>query len=344
MRLHIFNPEHDLAIAANDAHYTPPASARQMAAELQRLPCLWAGPGDVVMLADGSLERWDGDAGSPAGADALRGLEGVMPWGWDLAVARRLRQAGVAERLLPSEAWLAGFRRHTGRATAMHVLGRMKAHSLLHPWQDAIVGEATRCDTVEDALAAYPGPMLFKQPWSGSGRGLRPSAPPHADGQTEAWLRRTLRTQGYVMAEPIYNKVQDLAAELWRHADGRVTFEGLSVFATTAGGVYDGNLVGPEAMKRQLAGEHIDPAMLDAAIGALTDTLREAMAAMPHYVGPVGVDMMLVEGGRMHPCVEINFRMTMGFVALELSRRHPELSGKHFNIVYADGHYQATVG
>ena len=34
------------------------------------------------------------------------------------------------------------------------------------------------------------------------------------------------------------------------------------------------------------------------------------------YVGPIGVDMLVGADGRINPCVELNWRMTMGHVAL----------------------------
>ena len=49
-RLLYFNPENDLALAANDPHYTPPASALRMATDLQRLPLRWAEPDDFILL------------------------------------------------------------------------------------------------------------------------------------------------------------------------------------------------------------------------------------------------------------------------------------------------------
>jgi hypothetical protein len=36
------------------------------------------------------------------------------------------------------------------------------------------------------------------------------------------------------------------------------------------------------------------------------------------YQGIVGIDMMVVRGGLIHPCVEINLRMNMGVVAMKL--------------------------
>ena len=60
------------------------------------------------------------------------------------------------------------------------------------------------------------------------------------------------------------------------------------------------------------------------------------------YKGEFGVDMMIVsapghEGFLLHPCVEINFRMTMGHVALALSPT-PFEPQQLMRIDY-DGHY-----
>jgi hypothetical protein len=58
-----------------------------------------------------------------------------------------------------------------------------------------------------------------------------------------------------------------------------------------------------------------------------------------HYVGPLGVDMMLVRQTDgtlcLHPCVEVNLRHTMGHVALHLSRRLPENAEARFRIVFS---------
>ena len=49
----------------------------------------------------------------------------------------------------------------------------------------------------------------------------------------------------------------------------------------------------------------------------LTDYLQA------RYVGPLGIDMMLVntsEDIRLHPCIELNLRRTMGYVAWSVSQ------------------------
>ena len=50
MTLHYFNPWHDEALAARDAHCQPPLAARRLAADLACLPLWWAQPGDLVGL------------------------------------------------------------------------------------------------------------------------------------------------------------------------------------------------------------------------------------------------------------------------------------------------------
>lgn len=52
MRLHIFNPEHDIALAANLKRFTAPHAGRQMRADLGFLPALWADEGDFVLVDD----------------------------------------------------------------------------------------------------------------------------------------------------------------------------------------------------------------------------------------------------------------------------------------------------
>ena len=47
---HIFNPEHDMALAAGTKGFTPPAAGRGMRYWLGFLPSFWADDGDVVIV------------------------------------------------------------------------------------------------------------------------------------------------------------------------------------------------------------------------------------------------------------------------------------------------------
>ena len=52
MILHIFNPEHDLALAANMSNFTPPLAGRALRSELSFLPALWASENDAILVDD----------------------------------------------------------------------------------------------------------------------------------------------------------------------------------------------------------------------------------------------------------------------------------------------------
>lgn len=340
MRLLIFNPENDLALAAADPHYTPPASARQLAHDLSALPQSWAEAGD-----------WWGAAESVSTVEAARlaAATQVLPWGWSPLLRRQLSEAGVSESILPSAQQLQDYRAWASRQTAVTLLERLRTLWPAPFRSGALVGQSAWCThevEVLCAIADFGGSAMLKAPWSGSGRGVHPVQGLPLTLKTRDWLLRTLRLQGGIEVEPLYPKVQDLAMEFWSE-NGLVRYEGLSLFQTTAGGVYDGNLVATEAEKLQRLGQLVPLPLFHDVCHHLTQLLCEA-GIPAWYTGPVGVDMMVVQQSivphsplQLHPLVEINLRMTMGWVALQLERRLHEGETAMFSIQQQDGHYQA---
>ncbi len=55
MKLYIFNPDSDIALANNDVNYMAPASARRMAEDLALLPIWYAQPGSMVLAASATI-------------------------------------------------------------------------------------------------------------------------------------------------------------------------------------------------------------------------------------------------------------------------------------------------
>ena len=115
---------------------------------------------------------------------------------------------------------------------------------------------------------------------------------------------------------------------------GGVEYCGLSLFHNTPSGAYVGNWLAPEEVKRQWLGQYVSLDLLDDICRWWISYLKE----IP-YKGPVGVDMMLCREG-ICPCVEINWRMTMGMVAVMLSEQGR--SGK-FMVHYVHGRYAAEI-
>jgi hypothetical protein len=346
MTLHVFNPEHDIALASGLSNFTAPHAARQLRYDLGFLPALWAAEDDLVLVDDveHALKCYQRlaravrrhhipplpvatprfvSAGKRDGLSGETSLTAVDPWGWDTALSAKLRRGGVGACLLPTSEQLAAVRELSHRRTAARLLPLLRL--------PGTVGEAFEChdiSAVEHLLTLYPR-LVLKAPWSSSGRGLRfvdasTMQSPHAV-QLRGWLTNILSTQGSVMAEPYYPKVCDFGMEFYSNADGTVSYCGLSLFHT-ANGAYTGNLLATEQAKRQSLSRYVSTDLLDAVQAEICRCLPGILAGS--YCGPLGIDMMIVSplpplspfySFHLHPCVEINLRRTMGHVALALA-------------------------
>ena len=194
MKLHIFNPENDLALADGRPGFTAPASARQMRQELYWLPEWWADEGDRV---------WDGE--EPIN---LQPGDEIVPWGWSPALIHQLKRVGVDDRFLPSDDEMQRLRALSSRHTAVEALARLRQDGVAGEW---MCGESVVCRTLDEVNACrerWPHTLL-KAPWSSSGKGLMPDTDPHM----EAWARRIIRQQGSVVAERWLYKTVDFAME-----------------------------------------------------------------------------------------------------------------------------------
>lgn len=380
MVLHVFNPWHDEALAAATPYYTPTAAARQIAMSLASLPKYWAKAGDVVLLPQGNLVEQLGADGAwhevQLDARLWADIRRIDPWGWDACLVHQLRRRGAPDRLLPSEDELAKIRRLSSRRTAVELLPRVRAdvdELLEKQASEQVVGRSAWCTTLDEAERAiidYGGAAYVKAPWSCSGRGVfvvKSPLTPTARARIEA----TIKKQGAVEVEPAYERVQDFAMEFTVRAKGNtvrrgepqdfkesatlegngafdesniveradypVHYEGLSVFSTSPTGDYGSNVIAPESELLALL-----PATLHPALTAVRRSLQRRLAALllGHYVGPVGVDMMIVrrpidnlkndkspippaDALALHPCVEVNLRRTMGLVAIARAKELP---------------------
>lgn len=348
--LYIFNPEHDLALASGEANYMAPASARRMASELALLP-MWYAEEESAVLASSAynmdyIKRMQALPG--LSVHLLTELElasgqdwDIRPWGWDVALRKRLSGLGVSEVLLPSMEQLDGWREYSHRSKAVSLLPELQLN-------EYFCGESYYLKTQEAWKAFVEGreSCLLKAPLSGSGKGLnwcKGIFTPFISG----WCARVATLQGGVIAEPIYNKVEDFAMEFYSDGAGEVTFAGYSLFHTGKSGMYEGNRLLSNGNIRRLLSQYVP---LDALV-LLENRLKCRLSALigSVYKGYLGVDMMICRFPedskpifRIHPCVEINLRMNMGVVARLLYDRylHPDSIGS-FVIDYQPSEGQA---
>ena len=316
-----------MALASGSPYYMAPASAKKMASDLSALPSWYAGEGGVVLLTEARQVEWmQEECPMPlsVGWTVLPdgGYGKVSPWGWNPALLRRLREARVSD--LSSDFPMDAIRTLSGRRTAVELLPKLQ--------MEGVMGESFWLTSV-DAISGYSSiynKVLLKAPWSGSGKGIQPLTGQPDDNLT-GWARRIIATQGGVVCEPYYNKVEDFAMEFLASSGG-VTFAGYSFFEADARGLYKENwLASDEAIENRLS-MYVSGKVL----GQVRERLLHELPLLlgDAYQGYLGVDMMIVrteDGYAVHPCVEINLRMNMGVVSRLFFDRYvcPESSGRY---------------
>lgn len=317
--LFLFNPENDMALACGDVCYMPPASALRMAADLSVLPAWYAAEDGTAVWVDSSRRAdraaellWVGTSVRWV-TEIIPIYNKVFPWGWNAALIRRLREAGISDDILPSAEQMAAIRRLSARQTAVKVLGRLR---VLLP--DITVGDAFVFEAVEqvEEFVLHTPSVVLKAPWSGSGRGIQYAGGTFPLPQRK-WVERVIRTQQAVIGEPFYERVIDFAMEFYAFGDGNIRFAGYSLFETDKRGSYKENvLAADEDIENRLA-KYVPITWLHRLRDVLSAELRTAIGE--EYQGYLGVDMMVcrLSDGRyaLHPCVEINLRMNMGVVS-----------------------------
>ena len=326
--LYVFNPSHDEALAANYPYYYPSNIARKLAIEWATLSAIWAERPAYVWLPDGAeeplMEQWC------EGVHFIRTKEmslsfwqtvsRIEPWGWDLLVRHQLRKAGAPPELLPSDEQIADLRRLSSRETTSLLLPLLLKHPLLQ--QLPLIGKsllATSTGDVEKNLSEWGGAVI-KSLWSCSGRGVfrvgkRPTI------SDSGRIERLLNEQGAVEMEPIWDKVMDFALEFEISTTQGVQYSGASLFETNTAGGYSGNwLASQSAILHQISSAWGRSDWFSPVVHALVDGLDSLMRGS--YEGILGVDLMICRQGdtlRLLPCVEVNVRHTMGYVALKLA-------------------------
>lgn len=348
LTLHIFNPEHDLALAYGQHGYTTPRAAAVLQNDLAFLMAIFAEEGDFVLTPDKKyasqcLRQW-GDflpqVELVSWADGLGSLhlKNVNPWGWDESLRYKLLQNGLHEGLVPAVNTLRQHRNQSHRNTSVSILSSLR--QLLADIHT--VGEmecVTSINSIQKLLH-QGNKLMLKAPWSSSGRGVVAVESRNMPANIQRWAENILHKQGGLMIEPLYNRVCDFAMEFFIENDNTVRYAGLSLFKTS-GTQYTGNVIASEEVKQRLLKQWISADELHKVRTSLQLLISKHLSDC--YKGPLGVDMMIVENiihtpslphknrpdatsYALHPCVEVNLRCTMGHVALALSKRNPDLS------------------
>lgn len=336
--IHYFNPGHEAAVLNASRYYQPPRRVAKMQEDLALLPAWYASQGDYVFtgqeiqseaLKDNSVELW---GISPQSIHYFETL--------DKRYGLRLRIPEWKEiyRFLGSR-----FAAQKALAALMDAIPDIdktilpQFYSCLEDIEDIVnppvplEGEsgAAQPNTLPRQNATFRGSggressFLIKSPCSSSGRGLLWLPAGKLRRSEKQIIGGMLKKQLQVSVEKVLDKRLDFSMHFEIAREKEPRFIGYSVFRTNAKGAYESSLLaGRETLEKQIT-DLVNKDLLQKTKETLTGVLQAMYA--PHYEGNLGVDMLAYACGtqiRLHPCVEINMRKSMGYLAIRLFENH----------------------
>jgi uncharacterized ferritin-like protein (DUF455 family) len=342
--VHWFNPNAEGHAMAPG--YQPDKTARALEEDLEMLIAGWSRKDDVALLRRrpshghlAALKRAGFELPEIATIEELAGrrLGGLRPWAWSPDASAAL--AGVAGGVSPTVPWQ--WRDALPREWFSKEIGIRLEERL------GCTEIATFCRDEEAALAAVRtclaggGQALAKAVFSHAGRGHRRINRDSPEAATRAWLRNSLAAHGGVTVEPWRERVLDFSALYEMAPDGRTALIGLTRMENDAAGRFLGTRVSPKwasLLEPEVAAFlHREARVMEwyqEKIPALLGGL------LPGYRGPLGVDAMVHRlpcgALALKPVVELNVRMTMGRVALELLGKSTTRHGGRLRILRKD--------
>lgn len=334
-----FNPDAESQVMAtvSGCAYAPNKFAVALDEDLEILTFAWCRQDDIALLrkrpSDAHLESL-----KRAGLElpeiverkdlaslSERKLGGLRPWAWSPDAATLLQPlAGNVSPKLPHQ-WSPG----VPAAYLSKEIGLRFEEMLDCPGERAVLCRSvTEAQQAISALLATTDAVLVKAVHSCAGRGhirIDARSSPEAN---RLWLEQAIAKHLCVTVEPWLQRVLDFSAlyDVDRSSGEPAKLIGMTVMENDAAGRFTGTRV-----------SHKWGSMLDEEVAAFlfqqagvmawySEKIPAALPALlPGYTGPAGVDAMVhrrADGSlALKIVVEVNVRMTMGRVALELQRR-----------------------
>jgi hypothetical protein len=347
--IHYFNPGHETAVLNASKHYQPAANQLKIQHDLAFLPAWYADPDDWVWVDEEpanafreeicrvhagirtlSIDRLIDERNTLLG-------QGIDLWGISPQSIHRFesisRQYGLGWQI---PVWTEELRRLSSRTTALHILTQL-LQSIPELSGTAVPHFVSSLGELEEYLHHHPGRWLIKSPFSSSGRGLVWLALGLPARSEQQIIGGMLKKQSQVSVEPALDKVMDFSMHFEISAGQAIRFAGYSIFQTNEKGAYIGSFTATQEVLKNQIHAFIDKHLLSLVKNQLLSILQKTYS--PHYNGNLGVDMLVyrtTDGAyRLHPCIEINLRKSMGYLAICLHHRylHSQTNGR-FQVDY----------
>jgi hypothetical protein len=306
--IHYFNPGHEAAVLNASKYYRQPQQIAGMQKDLAMLPAWYAAPDDYVFTGQVQNETFKNNSVE---------LWGISPQ--SVHYFETLDKQYELQLRIPE--WKETYRFLGSRFAAQKALA-----ALMEAFPDIDKTLLPRfCAGLEEIeeILIPPQPFLVKSPYSSSGRGLL-WLPAGKLAQSEKQIiAGMLKKQSRVSVEKALDKRLDFSMHFEISQRKETRFIGWSVFQTNAKGAYGSSRLAAQATLEKQIAEWTDRDLLQKTKETLTRILQTMYA--PHYAGNLGVDMLAYADGtqfRLHPCVEINMRKSMGYLAIRLFEKH----------------------
>jgi hypothetical protein len=348
-KLHYYNPGHETITLQGTVNYTPSANVQRMLSELAFLPAWYADKGDYVYMEKniqpGFLSLLPEDIRPDVTilskeslclcASSLPEMQ-AAPWGLSrqsIGFYKNLMSSYKVAIELP--AWKDTYVKLTGRQTGAACFKKISQllPDVSFPSLPLFFSELP---DIEAWLYEHPGASVIKMPYSSSGRGLLWLNEGTLTSKDRDWINGALKKQGSVSIEPVLDAGNNLAMEFFINEQGKVRYEGLSVFETSPKGAYRGNKLMTQAELEKGIFSSLGETLFQQVKEAATEAIGEIYVG---YSGYIGIDMLVYKTAKganaLHPCIEVNMRYTMGMVAIRLVEKyiHPDATGI-FNLTY----------
>ncbi len=349
----IYNPTCEIAIANGTVSFMPNKTLQQFEHDLDILPLYFATADDYVLVhqipESSYLEYlqsvgvelpifkvFDEAINDNAFIDMPK--QSLQPWGWSATMHHQLKELkpSCSSSFLhqPNANWQSHHKNFYSRKKALEVLKDLITNNdTLDFITSNQMGKV--CVAVEEIelLLEQHQKIVIKTPWSSSGRGLQVLRKNYLNQSIIQWINGSLSEQGYLMVEPLLDKVADFSLQYHINNKGDIQFLGNAYFTTNSNGQYAGNLLGetPAIIRENISAEKME--VLEKQVAIALDNADFTN----NYTGFLGVDCLLFndhDSLKIHPCVEINLRYNMGILGCYLNRYLHHKSKGEFKIYF----------
>ena len=366
-KVFLFNPTSEMAVANDTLSYTPPAFLRKFEKDVSPLLAFGGGAEDLL-ITDNTGQKEFREFWEEAGIGlpefiSIEDIPGKIgddtivpePWGWNRAVHKLFSPLKPffddSFFKSPNSEWKDSYRDAFSRETSVRFMDDVSSAASGHefisiPYTPLVVYSLKE---IEEWNKKGKLPYVFKTPWSSSGRGLYPITEEQFVERSRIWIKSRLKQQKKLIIEPWLSKLQDLSFQFYIHAGRKVDFLGVNFFEAGRTGEFKKEYVGmPEELKSRLAGFSLPDGWIEESASVLKDVLRKE-GFHKFYSGPIGIDGIIFSDDlgkiKIHPCIEINFRLNMGYVNLKLKDiLHPEATGEWTIRQFKPGEWKKFAG